>query len=435
MSYGRTTVTCLYMVDFIYDQLRDAQEDIGNGAANLVRAARSAVCNIYANYPGVLTYNGIGQPPSVIARAFYDNICRPDFPPPALPSPGYSGGQCPVQYTIGYSIVAEFPPNPPGRFTTAGSVTIWGTFKGTRVTPSANQWNVSLVGGANGAPNATVLTPLLAIANSYSAPVVTITSVTRVDGQPDNCGNPETPDPIESPPQNIFEYDVDIDIGGTTITSPLVVIQTENNNSFEYRPEINVDIGGILINFQFDGVRINLDGDENTPLPPPITPDPRPNAPTLPPKDGTKNGGECPDVDLEPVLVAIANVQGVVEVIEGNVEELLNCDRCNRLPVTSTEYSRQSFGAAQSGEYEIGQRAVWVTLRLNDVPANAKMQNGGNTRDVLYAGWYTFGTDDVMLPRRPIQYADNLLEVPEGVTKFSYTVYTGFTASTTVHSK
>lgn len=423
------------MVDFTYDQIRNWQEDIGNGAANLVRAGRTAICNLYANYPGVLTYNGIGQPPSVIARAFYDNICRPDFPPPTLPTPAVGGGQCPVPYNVSYTINAANNFDPTKPLSISGTVSVYGRLKGTKVVNSPSNFGCFIVGGSASNPDAVVDTNIGAINLAYASPTITITSVVRQDGQPDNCGSLPAPDPTQVPPINALEYNVDIDIGGTTITSPLVVIQTENNNSFEYRPEINVDIGGIVLNYQFDGVTINLGGQEGQPLPAPAVPDPRPNPPTLPPKDGTKGGNDCPDVDLEPVLVAITNLQGDVDVISANIEDLLNCDRCARLDVTSTEYSRQNFPSAQSGEYNIGTRAVWVTLRLNDIPANAKKQEGGNTRDVLYAGWYAFGTEDVMLPRQPIHYADNLFEVPEGVRKFSFTVYSGFTASVTAHSK
>lgn len=416
------------MTDFRYDDVRDSSADTGNGLANLARAGRTALCNLYTNTPQWLLPDVLGDPGGIMARAFYDNICRPDFPAPTLPTPAFSGGQCPVQYNVSYTITAFFPPNPPGSFSTSGTVSVFGTIKGTKVEQVGAQWNVYLVAGANGNPGASVQTSLLSIATTYNSPVVTITSISRVDGQPDNCGDP-TPTDDRIPPINQIEYNTDIEVGGVDITVPIVVIRPTFDVDVNFRPEVVVNVGGIDVNFQLDGITFNIQPGDNFPPTVPPLPDPRPNPPTRPPgSGGGGGGGDCPDVDLTPVLDRLTTIDGVLEVIDENVIELLDCDRCERLPITSSEYTSSVLGTGNSGDFSLNADAEWVELNLIDIPENARIQYGMLAPDVRYSGWYAFRTGDGTLQRHPVHYENNAIPVPKGITKFSYTLYTGHTA-------
>lgn len=416
------------MTDLSYDEVRDASHDAGNGLGNLARAGRTALCTLYQNTPQWLLPDAFGDPGGILARGFYDNICRPDFPPPSVPPPPFNGGQCPVQYNVSYTVTAFFPPNPSGSFSTAGTVSIFGTIKGTRVAKVGSQWNVFLVGGANGNPGASVDTTLLSIADTYDTPVATITAISRVDGQPDNCGDPNAEDD-RVPPVNQIEYNTTIEVGGLDVSVPITVIRPTLDVDVNFRPEVVVNVGGIDVNFRLDGITFNIPPGVDSPSPTYPLPDPRPNPPTRPPSGGGGGGGgDCPDVNLDPILNKLNEIETTIDVIDENVVELLDCDRCERLPITSSEYTGNQIGSGNSGLFSLSEDAEWVELVLTQIPENARIQFGMEAPDVRYSGWYAFRTGNRMLERRPIHYENNALPVPKGVTAFSYTLYTGHEA-------
>lgn len=416
------------MPDLSYDQVRDDSYDSGNGLANLARAGRNALCTLYNNTPQWLLPDAFGDPGGILARGFYDNICRPDFPPPSLPTPDFTGGQCPVQYEVSYTVFANNTFNPANPFSTAGTLVVFGTIKGSKVEQVSAQWNVYLLSGANGAPGNTVQNTLASISTVYTTPVVTITGISRLDGLPDNCGDP-TPVDDRTPDVTDIEYNYDIDIGGQTLNVPVVVIRPELQVDVNFRPEVVVNVGGIDVNFNLDGITFNVPVDVNNPFPDDYPlPDPRPDPPTRPPSGGGGGGGDCPDVDLEPVLTAVANVQGTADEILTKVDQLLDCDRCDALPINSSMYTSLSFGTANSATYSLNEDAEWVTLNLVDIPDNARIQFGMNAPDVRYSGWYAFKTGNATMTRYPVHYVGNAMRVPDGATAFSYTLYTGHTA-------
>lgn len=417
------------MTDLSYDQIRDATYDAGNGLGNLARAGREALCNLYTNTPQWLLPDVLGDPGGILARGFYDNICRPDFPPPTVPTPAFNGGQCPVQYIVAYTVTAFYPPNPPGSYSTSGTLSVWGTIKGTKSVLVASQWNASIVGGANGSPGASVDYPVLTIANIYNQPVVTITSITRVDGLPDSCGNP----PVEDdrvPTITQVEYNTTIEVGGVDVVVPVVVIRPDIDIDVNFRPEVVVNVGGVDVNFNLDGITFNVPSGDSAPPSIPPLPDPRPNPPTRPPSGGSGgSGGDCPDVDLDPVLDRLTDVDNKLIDIDTKVDELLDCDRCEVLPINSSEYTSIGLGSANSATHNLNPDAEWVTLDLTTVPDNAGIQFGMNAPNVIYSGWYAFRTQFSSMNRYPVHYQSNAFRVPKGATQFTYTLYTGHVAS------
>lgn len=274
-----------------------------------------------------------------------------------------------------------------------------------------------------------------------------IVSVTRTDGQPDNCGNPLPVYPPGNPTPEDFDMEITVNIGGDDYTFPVEILPPEPAPDYPTRPEINIQVGDTIININGDGFTI---GNRNpSPSLPPASPDPRspgerpptvPRAPLFP--DGTHappasnpdnpgNPGNCPDVNLAPVLSAIANVDADLKVVGDNVILLLDCDRCK--PEEGEEfYEKVSYASAQSREISLPSFSRYVELIVDEMPSNAKVQYSPSAQNVYYCGWRSFGKGNRYDERIPVHYEKNVFMIPEGMNTFSYTLYDAFSATLTV---
>lgn len=181
--------------------------------------------------------SGIGEFGINAARFLHNQVCN--TPPPPLPDPPFSGGQCPVQYDVTVQITrasgAIQNPFTVGTVRVNGAVGSAGFLSGagnsTLVFVNANPIGGSPPGRYSVGSVATNF------GGGEDVNSATITNIVRVDGQPDNCGDPTPVIPPYVPGSNSITNNVNYtDEGGNNITIPVVV-------AFGYA---SVDVNGTL---------------------------------------------------------------------------------------------------------------------------------------------------------------------------------------------
>lgn len=182
------------MTDFSYDVLRGGTGvSSDNPVENLVNAARGAACALYNKSPGMMLVSpGAPDPTGFGAnlRAMYDNMCADKGLPPA-PEPPFSGGQCANRV---YNVSWTFNNGQPG-----GDSFDSGQFHGPigpvywRTAPGGSGLREIgfEVNNANGQRAFRAMTGAFPSFPNFDKLMGRILSVTPVDGQPDNCGDPK----------------------------------------------------------------------------------------------------------------------------------------------------------------------------------------------------------------------------------------------------
>lgn len=242
------------------------------------------------------------------------------------------------------------------------------------------------------------------------------------------------------------------------IQVPVTVRPVEIRPNVEFRPEINVDVGGINFRFGFDGWDFSISPNINAPiivLPVPFSP-PVPNVPVIPPSNVTpvnspdcSDSPDCPDVNLAPILTAIQGtdakvidvrdrVNGVRSVADsialsvGTVIEKLDDLHDCVCPPESELFT--TVPNVDSFDTDFGFRITYVELELTTPPIVSKIQEGGAAPDVIYWGWAAFGVQQGLAPRVPLHYVKVRL-TPEttDLTRFTYTAYNGMKATLRIY--
>lgn len=299
-------------------------------------AARQAACKILDAPAAAIELSkkvyGLGSqtPPYNLPRTIQKLICNN---PPIDPYvPPFQGGQCPVKYNINWT--ARDKPIDDVVRNTSGITPVWGPVLGfSYVTDPGysrpNRYQVQCFGSANNtAPTSSPV--FLDITSSIYASTrnplfaVTITSVVRQDGQPDNCGNPP---PITAPPFNPGDNITNITTNYTdnfgnnvNLTVPIAIgyfhVDINGNFNIPFNVQVdptlnitgNINLGDGGITFNFGG-----DGNGNKDLPDP-RPDPQPgdkqpvNPPPPQPPDTGKPKPPDPDKKQEQNVIVGALV-------------------------------------------------------------------------------------------------------------------------------
>lgn len=396
------------MVDFTYPELN---EDLGtntaDGLRNLANTAANVYCDAYAAYAGAFAP---GSSPLGLVRAidaFNSRLCSPrNKRPPALPSSPFSGGQCPINYTVAYTGES------PGGTTTGAFSNVRGPISGVSIqtTPGGQRlWGIQAqpVGGIppGGFYGVFTADPDDPDIGSF---FLNITSVTPQSG-PDNCGNPAPQYQPRVAPEIALSPTLSVNLGGFTLNANAIIIPTkfEANANFDVGVEVKIgdfniqfDAGGVTINNEFKPtVEINLPGSGDGRTPPP------PSAPI-------KREDECPDftdveTDLEEVLKLLKDIKKCA------------CDE----EILTRSYPTSGSLDVSSPEGDI----FAAVLNVNTLPPNVRSQFGGGAApDVYYLGWYSFGiAPSPKGDRLPISYTSNSFIAPKGAKSFSYTLYEG----------
>lgn len=400
----------------------------------------SAVCALYQQQPKeTAALLGMGISPSSPVDILLPKLC--DLPPENVPQPTqqFQGGQCCNQYNVVVSGQIEGNPftfplrglqgkigNVALRKESAenGVVTrTWYFMSGLDcpgVTPRRND-----ILGQSRAPD-----------GEFPPASAGISSTELVAGGVE-CGNPPPDYPTVPGTPDQYSFPVNVEIGGDTYEWDVEILPGNPAPDEIVKPEINIKIGDYILNLTVEGINIGFQvppGGVPRPMPDPRDPEDVPPAQPMPPLfppggggGGTDPGGSCPDVDLQPVLNAIANLKLEVDQVEEDVEKLLDCDRCWP-QIGSNLLEVAALSGTSGGEFELEPRARWIEITQTSVPANARTQDGGAASRVVYSGWISFGGE-----RTPISYEDNVFKVPIGSDRVLITLYDGHEGVCKVH--
>jgi len=350
-------------------------------------------------------------------RDWVNSVCHPLNPGtgPFFPEPasGINGGQCKgAPYRVNYQIQFNDGRPPIEQvFNAFGPISLGSN-------PPDSSQNVGIyLGGFDFAGNPVQQTiqiiPLSPPAGFHQS-TFTIESVTRTDGQPDNCGN-QSRSRLPSGQPSFPPSTTDLpslpgypDRPGLPVSIPNVTIPVGFIN-----PTVNINIGPIKVVFDFRGaslfhnlnlnVPINLNGNSTG-------------------NDGTNAGNGNPDnpsssCDLKPV--------------EDKLTELEDCV----CPTVVEVLSSVTYGVTNSGTYGLKPNTRFVTLDISAKPSNPKYESGGAAPDVFYAGWAWYNAAGENYERMPIDAIAKAFAIQPRATGFSFTCRQGYTASVTVHYK
>lgn len=378
------------------DYLRNA----ANGAAN-------AVCSLYANYPSGIIPD-LGDPTGIGAftDGLLNNLCRDrgQVPPPAQPP--FIGGQCPVLYFLNLTWVQ-------GSFSgSGGGAGAFGPISNYRevTTPGGKSKSV-FVDLAVGTPNQQLNFRVAGGLGYDDQPgeVVVNFAPVRADGNPDNCGSPPPIYPVVPVPPSVYSPTYNIKGPGGTVSVPVTIIPTLIQPSVNFRPEINVKVGPINVNFNLGGIDFTLDNSGGVAITLPSG-DSRPTKPpALPPKEPRPK--EC-------------DLSG----INTKLDQIKEC-ACGKKKVLKNI----SYAAAKGRQVSLPSDTQYVVI--NSSPTNGvKYQvSEGNAPDVYHVGSASFGVGATVGERIPLNYANVGLEAPPRATSFAYSLVYGSTATITIY--
>lgn len=253
---------------------------------------RDGVCSIWQNSPGRFYGSSPLGGRLPVVGAFYrlmNGYCDgvDGFIPPEPETP-FTGGQCPVQYDVGTTWTVTR--NLTGQtFTASGTTRVLGP-----VGNAGTQVNAGFIGGYLTTGNGIVLATDSFDTSEWSDFSWGIQSVSRVDGLPDNCGDPDIVFPDTPPPggDGPIDINISVDIGGGNIVDIPVSIDVRLDDL-----KLDVNFNGELIG------EVNIGGGNY---------------------DIDIGGGGGGDVDLGPVLDAIGETRGDIEIFKDETLQSLD---------------------------------------------------------------------------------------------------------------
>lgn len=425
--------------------IRDYKSDQALGRASLygdiANAAAEKICGLYGKSPSSLVRMiPFGSGAIDNSRGVFDDLCAPNQLPPA-PTPQFSGGQCdavPYRVKLAFrtqrganipdcelveeSILAErnFAYGPvsdihlevgavlPGTCQIFAYREVWCTCRGTGPTGPRPLGRYQITG--SGANNILAITSI---------------ALERADGQPDICGNPAPSYPPPSADPGDFEGDKTIVIApGVQVTVPVKIVPTFAPVVGIFRPEFNVNVGGINVNISPGGFTFSptVEISPNDPYP---YDDPRtvkpPSVPIKPPSSGS--GTEC---DLSEVLTELHKIY----------DEVYRC--CDRdaphSPPESQKVASREYLMEDSMFQSLPARTFQVTVDLLTHPNQEKVQFSRIGPNVIYAGWFWFSAGNHFSERMPVDAEFKVYSPPDRITdSFACTLYKGYTARVTAY--
>lgn len=313
------------------------------------------------------SYNG--------AAATYAARCGLPLPDDFNGTPAFTGGQCPVPYSVSISWTRELsvvqPPDGTLLDPRTATVTVAGAIEGLRVN---NQPNIAQLFLKHAGTETTIDSFGVTPAGDSRIINATITSVTRPDGLPDNCGNPPVTPPVYTPGSNSYTTNVTYnDNEGTEITIPVVIAlgyATFNANAevtipvnldFELNPELNFNA-----EFNFNTGEVTPDiRNPSAPRPPSCTDpngfEPDPTIPSPPPEIPDAESPDTPP-DAPTERETIINACIVTVAAPGDNESVIFQDGNPDIYVPALGYVQFKI--------RVGSTSAWT----GDIPVKCKRQ-------------------------------------------------------------
>ncbi len=353
--------------DLTYDELGRVQQPgetpIGKQAA---QAGREFVCGLYETYPGgLLRALGSGVEALSGHASLLDQMCRPIGKVPPAPVQQFVGGQCPgythyvrvntIQLLVGGDGVLRRNEEQFGFdvvtpiYDVKMSGVAYVVVGQQRIKVATGVTVFASAIGADGKPY-----PFTYIKNKYLGSTTAGTAELRdisVDPNPSDGMNCEAQKPkYDEKPIPLANITTNATLNVTptlNLVAPITIVPTLIAPVYaSIRPEINLDVGGVTVNFSGDGVRITQPGSKT--IQPDPTYDPRERPPdTVNVDNSTENSTAC---DLTPVLDKIKE-------IKEEVEEC--CDRYH--PFSSLppdKISTTVLGSGNSGNVQLPARCI-----------------------------------------------------------------------------
>lgn len=408
------------MADIPYSEFYKSLADGTAGTLeNIGNAAASLACGLWSSYPAFMAGTGINDPSTQMMSALYDRMCKPRNQEPPPPQKPFNGGQCNcVQYRINYTNYLG------GSEWYTADTTQYGPLSGPSIEGDGPNKSYGLYVGAPGCGERHRYNFISGFENWAIAPnaaFCTINSITRVDGSPDDCGDPPPQYPPVVVPPGDLTTNAPVTINNTSVVVPVTIIPTTIVAPVYIRPTLNVDVGGVNVNFDLGGLTISLpnpSGGDKT-LPP--GKDPRTNPPTSrPPLGGT-------NIDLKPI-------ERKLDALKDLLDQVKECACGGESGVT---LQGQTLGSGTSGWFDLPVDTVAVVVTVTKLAENVKTEKGLTAPDVYYAGWGWFTFQGGMTERLPLDagikcYPWTNEFNPE---KFGYTCRIGYTASVIAYKR
>ena len=271
-------------------KLSELSEKIGNNTADfadkLAEETRKFACNLWELYPDQITNNkSLG---SSFARGFMNNMCQDVVPPPP-PSPPLVGGQCEVLYNVTTRFYSSNLTSCVAYDYTTQKLNIQGAISGLNpvllqiINPGdqgsnvyAEYYEIFIVhnSGQQTSAGFVYITECSGNNDRYF-----IESVVRVDGLPDDCGNPPTEYPPKSPPPGAYNTTINISTeDGGTLNYNL------SYNPVNYNFPMSFNLGGLDLEINLGGIEFNYNPRDNNDNPEPL-PDGQDDPIPTPPDD------------------------------------------------------------------------------------------------------------------------------------------------------
>ena len=254
-------------------------ESSGNLASQFPEAVRDGIvdfsCSIWSNFPAFISNNK--SPGASFARGYMNSICNGRVPLPSLPPPPFTGGQCPgvaynfeyrrASYNIGTCVL-----NQDQTLTIQLTGPIGDPFHdptGVVGTSSCNGLNNDPVELGNwliptGTGNVNIFSSAFNDPSGVANPPISfieVISVTRVDGLPDNCGDPPSLYPPDQPTGNDLTTIIVVPVPGDI---DLEFNLTYNQLSPTFNFPIGFKLNGVNVTLDFSGLTIHGDTSYNT---------------------------------------------------------------------------------------------------------------------------------------------------------------------------
>lgn len=390
--------------------------ETGDTLVDLANIAADFFCDVYSEFPAAIVSSPLDNPGARFVDGLARRICSPrdKLPPDADPAP--EGGQCPgIIYRVGFSIEISGTPS-------TGEVLLNGPIGGITSREIDGQYLVVIECGITEtfAPEGfyAILSTGFKPAFEDSYPTAAITSIVREDGFADDCGNGFPNYPPSLPTQPSLGRLVPVPTGGQPVDVSVEITPIKFEVGVSIKPEFNVNIGGIQFNFDITGAKITIAPTLKLPdiLPPAL--DPR--IPLPPPREPGNDPVDSPDLQKQ------------LDDIKNKLDEIEEC-ACEEEDEEGPLLS-DVLASGSGGVYTLPEKTEFVSLELTTLPSNERVEFGnGTSQNVIYAGWFSFGTSQGDGERIPVSYEENCFFAPKGATRFSYTVRKGASAIATAY--
>ena len=391
------------MADFSFPELNSDQgTQTADYLRNVANAAANTVCGIYQNYPSGIIPD-LGDPTGIgeFTDGLLNRLCAPRGQVPPPPTAPFSGGQCVcTQYRVqgtynGFGIGSGnfdlFAQGPIGEIVNnkaGGTDNRYGFFSG-----------APACGGRvfNG------------VIQSELDGTVSITSVTVFPSAPDTCGDPPKKYPKVTVPPSVYSPTININKPGGSVNVPVTVIPTLIKPTLTLRPEFNVKVGPINVNFNLGGVDFSIDTSGGTS----ITLPSGDSRPTLPPSTSPKSptGQPCN-----------------LDEVNRKLDELKVCACAKKKVLKSVSYP-----AAKGRQVVLPSETVFVVLDSTPTAGIKYQASEGNAPDVHFLGWASFGISRQGGERIPLNFSSFGIEAPPRATSFAYSLSYNSLATLTIH--